>query len=135
MGPDLSRCCRLLAATWWCLQAAAPGAALDEPAKSIEVAALLKGDNSESPFAALEREHAISDTEADVGPLVHRGWHNTPALKTSANGCSWSGPKACKVCAISGCTQWVNKRRGIFLMGSLFQPNSKRIKRKSGDPH
>ena len=42
------------------LQVAAPGAALDEPAKPIEVAALLKGDNSEAAFAALVREHATS---------------------------------------------------------------------------
>ena len=42
------------------LQVAAPGAELNEPAKPIEVAALLKGDNSEAAFAALVREHAAS---------------------------------------------------------------------------
>jgi serine/threonine-protein kinase HipA len=42
------------------LQVAAPGAELHEPAKPIEVAALLKGDNSEAAFAALVREHAAS---------------------------------------------------------------------------
>jgi serine/threonine-protein kinase HipA len=42
------------------LQVAAPGAALSEPAKLIDVAALLKGDNAEAAFAALVREHATS---------------------------------------------------------------------------
>jgi serine/threonine-protein kinase HipA len=42
------------------LQVAAPGAALDEPAKPIEVAELLKGDNSEEAFAELVRQHAAS---------------------------------------------------------------------------
>jgi serine/threonine-protein kinase HipA len=42
------------------VQVAAAGAALDEPAKPIEVAELLQGDNSEEAFAALVREHATS---------------------------------------------------------------------------
>ena len=42
------------------LQVAPPGAALDEPAKPIEVAELLKGDNSEQAFSQLVREHAKS---------------------------------------------------------------------------
>jgi serine/threonine-protein kinase HipA len=42
------------------LKIAAPGAALDEPAKPIEVAELLKGDNSEEAFSQLVREHAKS---------------------------------------------------------------------------
>src|ERR1035441_3856994 len=42
------------------LKVAAPGAALDEPAKPIEVAELLKGDNSEEAFSQLVREHAKS---------------------------------------------------------------------------
>jgi len=37
-----------------------PGAALDEPAKPIEVAELLKGDNSEEAFSELVRQHARS---------------------------------------------------------------------------
>ena len=48
------------------LQVAAPGAALGEPAKPIEVAALLKGDNSEAAFAALVREHATSGVSGVV---------------------------------------------------------------------
>lgn len=48
------------------LQVAAVGAALDEPAKPIEVAALLKGDNSEAAFAALVREHATSGVSGVV---------------------------------------------------------------------
>jgi serine/threonine-protein kinase HipA len=42
------------------LKVAPPGAALEEPAKPIEVAALLKGDNSEEAFSQLVREHAKS---------------------------------------------------------------------------
>jgi len=42
------------------LQVAPPGASLAEPAKPIEVAELLKGDNSEDAFAQLVREHAKS---------------------------------------------------------------------------
>jgi serine/threonine-protein kinase HipA len=63
------------------LQVAAPGAALDEPAQPIEVAALLKGDNSEAAFAELVRQHATSGVsgvvpkflDAQVQPLAaHR---------------------------------------------------------------
>jgi hypothetical protein len=42
------------------LQVAPPEAALDAPAKPIEVAVLLKGDNSEETFSRLVREHAKS---------------------------------------------------------------------------
>ncbi len=42
------------------IQVAAAGAVLDEPAKPIEVAELLRGDNSEEAFAELVREHASS---------------------------------------------------------------------------
>jgi serine/threonine-protein kinase HipA len=42
------------------LEVAPRGAALDEPAKPIEVAELLKGDNSEEAFSHLVREHARS---------------------------------------------------------------------------
>jgi len=48
------------------LQVAAPGAELDEPPKPIEVAALLKGDNSEAAFAMLVREHATSGVSGVV---------------------------------------------------------------------
>ena len=48
------------------LQVAAPGARLDEPAQPIEVAALLKGDNSEAAFAALVRQHATSGVSGVV---------------------------------------------------------------------
>lgn len=65
------------------LQVAAPGAALDEPAKPIEVAELLRGDNSEEAFAELVRQHATSgvsgvvpkflDTQQEAAPLAaHR---------------------------------------------------------------
>src|SRR5664280_3644669 len=42
------------------VQVAPPGAALDEPAKPIEVAELLQGDNSEEAFSQLVRDHARS---------------------------------------------------------------------------
>lgn len=42
------------------VQVAPPEAALDQPAKPIEVAELLKGDNSEEAFSQLVREHAKS---------------------------------------------------------------------------
>jgi serine/threonine-protein kinase HipA len=42
------------------IQVAAHGAQLDEPAKPIEVADLLQGDNSEEAFAELVRQHATS---------------------------------------------------------------------------
>jgi len=48
------------------LQVAAPGAELNEPAKPIEVAELLKGDNSEAAFAALVRAHATSGVSGVV---------------------------------------------------------------------
>lgn len=48
------------------LQVAAPGAKLDEPAQPIEVAALLRGDNSEAAFAELVRQHATSGVSGIV---------------------------------------------------------------------
>ncbi len=42
------------------IQVAAAGAELEEPAKPIEVAELLQGDNSEEAFAELVRQHATS---------------------------------------------------------------------------
>lgn len=42
------------------LKVAPAGAALDEPAKPVEVAELLMGDNSEDAFSQLVREHAKS---------------------------------------------------------------------------
>ena len=42
------------------IQVAAPGAVLQEPAHPVEVAALLRGDNSEAAFAELVRQHATS---------------------------------------------------------------------------
>jgi serine/threonine-protein kinase HipA len=65
------------------LQVAAPGADLNQPARPIEVAELLKGDNSEAAFATLVREHAASgvsgvvpkflDAEQDASPAVDPG--------------------------------------------------------------
>ncbi len=72
------------------LQVAAPGAALSQPAKSVEVAKLLKGDNSEAAFAALVREHATSgvsgvvpkflDSQAEAGSALAQ--HRKASLVT-----------------------------------------------------
>jgi serine/threonine-protein kinase HipA len=48
------------------IQVAATGADLNQPAKPIEVAALLKGDNSEESFARLVRQHATSGVSGVV---------------------------------------------------------------------
>jgi len=48
------------------VQVAAPGAKLDEPAKPIEVAEILQGDNSEEAFAALVHQHATSGVSGIV---------------------------------------------------------------------
>ncbi|HEY1903287.1 MAG TPA: type II toxin-antitoxin system HipA family toxin [Terracidiphilus sp.] len=71
------------------MKVAPRGAALDEPAKPIEVADILKGDNSEEAFSQLVREHAKSgvsgvlpkflDTEAQQGGL---GLHKKATLLT-----------------------------------------------------
>ncbi len=71
------------------LKVAPPGANLDEPARSIEVADLLQGDNSEEAFSQLVREHARSgvsgvlpkflDTEAHPAGL---GTHKKATLLT-----------------------------------------------------
>jgi serine/threonine-protein kinase HipA len=77
------------------VQVSAAGAALDEPAKPIEVAELLKGDNSEEAFAELVRQHATSgvsgvlpkflDTEAETvttAPAKEFGPHPKATLLT-----------------------------------------------------
>jgi len=71
------------------LQVAAPGAALDEPAKPIEVAELLQGDNSEEAFAELVRQHATSGVSGvlpkflDAEVAARRlGWHSKATLQT-----------------------------------------------------
>lgn len=48
------------------IQVAAPGANLEEPPKSVDVAALLQGDNSEEMFAELVRQHATSGVSGVV---------------------------------------------------------------------
>lgn len=62
------------------LQVAAPGSSLNEPAKPIEVAALLKGDNSEEAFAALVREHATSGVSGVVPKFLDAQEDNTTPL-------------------------------------------------------
>ena len=55
------------------VQVAAPGASLDEPARPIEVAELLKGDNSEEAFAELVRQHATSGVSGVVPKFLDAG--------------------------------------------------------------
>jgi serine/threonine-protein kinase HipA len=76
------------------LQVAPPAAALDELAKPVDVAELLKGDNSEEAFTHLVREHARSgvsgvlpkflDTEADKNDssTIGLGPHKKATLLT-----------------------------------------------------
>ena len=62
------------------LQVAAPGAQLHEPAQPIEVAALLKGDNSETAFAALVRQHATSGVSGVVPKFLDAQTDSNPLL-------------------------------------------------------
>lgn len=75
------------------MKVAPPGAVLEEPAKPVEVAELLKGDNSEEAFSHLVREHAKSgvsgvlpkflDTEEQKHPKRDRlGIHQKATLFT-----------------------------------------------------
>lgn len=48
------------------IQVAPPGAVLNEPAKPVDVAALLQGDHSEEAFAELVRQHASSGVSGVV---------------------------------------------------------------------
>lgn len=70
------------------VQVAVPGATLDEPAKPIEVAQLLQGDNSEEAFAALVREHATSGVSGvlpkflDAESNLALGQHQKATLQT-----------------------------------------------------
>lgn len=70
------------------VQVAVPGAVLDEPAKPIEVAQLLQGDNSEEAFAALVREHATSGVSGVVPKFLDAqgdpalGQHQKATLQT-----------------------------------------------------
>lgn len=55
------------------LQVAAPGAVLDQPAQAVEVAELLRGDNSEEAFAELVRQHATSGVSGVVPKFLDSG--------------------------------------------------------------
>lgn len=70
------------------VQVAAVGAALHEPAKPIEVAALLKGDNSEAAFAALVREHATSGVSGVVPKFLDAEHEASPAHPERVEGAS-----------------------------------------------
>jgi serine/threonine-protein kinase HipA len=60
------------------LQVAAPGAALEEPAQPVEVAELLKGDNSEEAFAELVRRHATSGVSGVVPKFLDAQLETAP---------------------------------------------------------
>lgn len=72
------------------LQVAAADADLNAPAQAIEVAALLRGDNSEAAFAALVRQHATSGVsgvvpkflDAQVQDSVPLGLHHKASVLT-----------------------------------------------------
>ncbi len=64
------------------LKVAPPGAALDEPAKPIEVAELLKGDNSEEAFSQLVREHAKSGVSGVLPKFLDAAAQNQGGLGT-----------------------------------------------------
>ena len=66
------------------LQVAAPGATLDEPAQPIEVASLLKGDNSEAAFAELVRQHATSGVSGVVPKFLDAALDAAPEATAPA---------------------------------------------------
>lgn len=55
------------------VKVAPPNAALNQPATPVEVAALLKGDNSEEAFAQLVREHARSGVSGILPKFLDAG--------------------------------------------------------------
>ena len=69
------------------LQVAPPGAAVDEPAKPIEVAELLKGDNSEEAFSQLVREHAKSGVSGVLPKFLDTEQETTSRLGSYASFC------------------------------------------------
>jgi serine/threonine-protein kinase HipA len=71
------------------IQVAPPGAHLKEPPKSVDVAGLLQGDNSEEAFAELVRQHATSGVSGVVpkfldadAEMVAAGPHGKTTLFT-----------------------------------------------------
>jgi serine/threonine-protein kinase HipA len=62
------------------VQVAAKNASLDSPVKPVEVAALLKGDNSELAFAALVREHATSGVSGVVPKFLNTNYEHGTGL-------------------------------------------------------
>jgi serine/threonine-protein kinase HipA len=60
------------------IQVAAAGATLNEPAKPIEVAELLQGDNSEQAFAELVRQHATSGVSGVLPKFLDTGEELAP---------------------------------------------------------
>lgn len=70
------------------VQVAAVGAAVNEPAKPIEVADLLKGDNSEVAFAALVREHATSGVSGVVPKFLDAEQEPSPVHPEPVEGAS-----------------------------------------------
>lgn len=66
------------------IQAAAPGADLNQPVKPVELGPLLQGDNSEAAFAELVRQHATSGVSGVVPKFLdaQQERHNKATLLT-----------------------------------------------------
>jgi len=80
------------------IQVAPPGAVLDEPARPIDVAALLQGDNSAEAFAELVRAHATSGVSGvvpkflDTEELTGLGGHKKGTIFTRRHIIKGSSP-------------------------------------------
>ncbi|WP_028311629.1 type II toxin-antitoxin system HipA family toxin [Derxia gummosa] len=61
------------------VRVAPPGATLDQPASPVEVADLLRGDNSEAAFAELVRRHATSGVSGVVPKFLDEAEEAAPA--------------------------------------------------------
>jgi serine/threonine-protein kinase HipA len=67
------------------IQVAAAGARLDGPAKPVEVAELLQGDNSEEAFTELVRQHATSGVSGVLPKFLDIEKENVPDAASSGN--------------------------------------------------
>jgi serine/threonine-protein kinase HipA len=65
------------------VQVASPGAALAQPAQAMELATVLKGDNSEQAFAELVRQHATSGVSGVVPKFLDAQQETRPPARLS----------------------------------------------------
>lgn len=80
-----------------------PGTALNEPARPLDMAALLQGDNSAEAFAEMMREHAISGVSGVVPKFLDTekltGLGNPRRERCSRTGTSSRAhPRTCRSC-------------------------------------